>query len=105
MFRDADEELARLEAALMESEGEEETPSEEEEFFEEEEYEEEEKYLPDFDAYNNDTTDEDLEQFSETVYQGHKSGPLGLLAVVLVLLCLVLFALAWWLMKYGGFLG
>lgn len=104
MFRDREEELDRLEAALLESEEEEACASEEEEELpEDEEYEE--AYLPDFDAYNNDTTDEDLEEFSEAVYEGRKRSPLGALAVLLVLLCAVLLALAWWLLKTGGFLG
>lgn len=104
MFRDRDEELDRLEAALQEAE-------EEEEFSEEEEYEEEddeedvEDDLPDFDAYNSDVTDEDLEEFSDAVYEGGKKSRLGLLAFMLAMLCILLFALALCLLKYGGYLG
>lgn len=101
MFRDRDEELDRLEAALQEAE-------EEEAFSEEEEYEEdceEESDLPDFDAYNSDITDDDLEEYSEEVYEGRKKSRLGLLAFLLVVLCIVLAILAWCLLKYGGYLG
>ena len=101
MFRDRDEELDRLEAALQEAE-------EEEDFSEEEEYEEdceEESDLPDFDAYNSDITDDDLEEYSEEVYEGRKKSRLGLLAFLLVVLCIVLAILAWCLLKYGGYLG
>lgn len=103
MFRDRDEELDRLEAALQEAE-EEEDFSEDEEY--EEEYEEEEESnLPDFDAYNSDITDDDLEEYSEEVYEGRKKSRLGLLAFLLVVLCMVLSVLAWCLLKYGGYLG
>ena len=102
MFRDRKEELDRLEAALLDADNEDTAPDEEE-FFEEEE--EADAPLPDFDAYNSDVTDEDLEEYSETVYDGGRRSPLGALAVVLVLLTGVLLALAWWLLKYGGFLG
>ena len=101
MFRDRDEELNRLEAALQENE-------EEEAFSEEEEYEEDDEEvsdLPDFKAYNSDITDEDLEEFSESVYEGSKKSHLGLLAFMLAVLSIVLLALAWCLMKYGGYLG
>ena len=100
MFRDREEELNRLEAALQDDP--------EEEFSEKEECEEdedEEAVLPDFDAYNSDITDEDLEDFSEAVYEGNGQRRLGLLAFVLVALCLVLAALAVCLLKYGGYLG
>ena len=102
MFRDRKEELDRLEAALLESDEEAETLTEDEEFLDEEEAE---QPLPDFDAYNSDVTDEDLEAYSETVYEGGSRNRLGLLAVALALLSVVLFVLAWWLLKYGGFLG
>ena len=101
MFRDRDEELDRLEAALQEAE-------EEEAFSEEEEYEEdceEESDLPDFDAYNSDITNGDLEEYAEEVYEGRKKSRLGLLAFLLVVLCIVLAILAWCLLKYGGYLG
>ena len=95
MFRDRKEELDRLEAALQASE---EECSQEEAFSEEE-------TLPDFDAYNSDLTDEDLEEYSEAVYEGSRPKGLGLLAFLLAALSVVLLALAWWLLKYGGFLG
>ena len=99
MFRDREEELDRLEAALLEQEEE----VEEDEEYEEEEYEEE--ALPDFDAYNADVVDEDLEEFSETVYQGSGKSPLGFLAVLLILVSGLLLGLAWFLLKQGGYLG
>ena len=99
MFRDREEELDRLEAALLEQEEE----VEEDEEYEEEEYEED--ALPDFDAYNADVVDEDLEEFSETVYQGSGKSPLGFLAVLLILVSGLLLGLAWFLLKQGGYLG
>ena len=99
MFRDREEELDRLEAALLEQEEE----VEEDEEYEEDEYEEE--ALPDFDAYNADVVDEDLEEFSETVYQGSGKSPLGFLAVLLILVSGLLLGLAWFLLKQGGYLG
>ena len=102
MFRDREEELGRLEAALQEAEEEEDLPEDEEY---EEDDEEEEDDLPDFDAYNSDVTDEDLEEFSDTVYEGSRKSRLGLLAFMLAVLCVVLLALAFCLLKYGGYLG
>ena len=101
MFRDREEELDRLEAALLEQEEEDEEYEEDEEEYEE--YDEE--ALPDFDAYNADTVDEDLEEFSETVYQGSGKSPLGFLAVLLILVSGLLLGLAWFLLKQGGYLG
>ena len=100
MFRDRDEELNRLEAALQDD-GDEELPEEE---YEEEE-DQEEDTLPDFDAYNSDITDDDLEEFSEAVYEGSQKRRLGLLAFMLAVVCIVLAALAICLLKYGGYLG
>ena len=100
MFRDRDEELNRLEAALQDD-GDEELPEEE---YEEEE-DGEEDTLPDFDAYNSDITDDDLEEFSEAVYEGNQKRRLGLLAFMLAAVCVALATLAWCLLKYGGYLG
>ena len=97
MFRDRDEELDRLEAALQEDP--------EEELSEEEYEDEEEEDLPDFDAYNSDTTDGDLEEFSEAVYEGNRKSRLGLLAFMLAAVCVMLAILAFCLLKYGGYLG
>lgn len=108
MFRDRDEELNRLEEALRDADEEEETLTDEEEYFDEdEEYDayEEEMPLPKFRAYNSDTTDMNLEKYSKTVYKAGKGSGLGLLAFLLILLSILLFVLAWWLLKYGGFLG
>ena len=118
MFRDREEELDRLEAALMDEDEEESTdeviledivitpkaPTYAQDLFQITEDEEDEP-LPDFDAYNSDITDEDLEEYSETVYDGTQQKSLGLLAIFLLVLAGILFVLAWMLLKYGGFLG
>ena len=99
MFRDTAEELARLQAELL---AEEETPADaidedasyEEDFYEEEEYP---TYTEGYRAYNTDTTDEDLEEYSETVRKGKSSRGLLVVALILCLLtlgaiCLLAFA-------------
>lgn len=116
MFRDTSEELARLEAELLA----EEEPEEEEQPLEEEEGEEDlpwqfedtrpaggqviyqnysndygkelRNYASGYRAYNSDDCDEDLEEYSEDVRQGKRSGGTVLLAIIACLLALAIAA-------------
>ena len=112
MFRDTSEELARLEAELLaEEEPEELLPEEEEEEDDPWQYEDTraendpevyENYsngygrnlrsrASGYRAYNTDESDEDLEQYSETVRRGSR---IGCLAVALCLLAVAIAAVA-----------
>ena len=115
MFRDAKEELARLEEALLEEEAQEEL---EEEFLEEEPGEDPDVYVnyandygkslrnyaSGYKAYNTDTTDTDLESFSEEVYESKKEDLKGLWITALVLLIAIFGVLAWAFFRFGGVL-
>lgn len=104
MFHDREEELNRLEEALLEQEDEPAENVEEtkvlgslEDFFEEED-------LPpvqeDVTAYSNLPSDVDLEDFSEDVYAGKKDPLSGLsiffLVVTTLLFCFLLYILLWY---------
>lgn len=98
MFRDREKALEELEKQLLE--GEEETAQEECA------QDEEEEELPlrrpfDFDAYNTDDTDTDLEDYSQEVYNPRrKTG----CAFWLLLLAAAVLAVAWFLAKREGLL-
>lgn len=109
MFHDREEELSRLEEALLEQEEEAAEEIEEtkvlgdlEEFLAEEE-------LPaieeDFTAYSNLPSDVDLDDYSEDVYEGKKDSLSGLsiffLVVTTLLFCFLLYIFLW----YKGVLG
>lgn len=132
MFRDAKEELARLEAELLATERAEENDALLEAFLREEDGEEDplEDYLEDdvdFEdmdfgdhpgmvyqnysnnygrnpqpraAYNSDRTDEDLNVYSDEVYQGQKDNIRGLLITALVLLGGIFAVLLFWVFRY-----
>lgn len=92
MFRDTAEELARLQAELLAEEEPAADPTDEEEPYEEDLYQEDyPTYTEGYRVYNTDTTDEDLEEYSETVRQGKSSR--GLLVVALILCLLTLGAI------------
>lgn len=99
MFRDQKEALERLEAALLDSEDAEETASQEaDDTFEE--------AVPEFDAYNTDVTDEDLDALSDALLEPEpERSSLGLIAAVIVLLTAIICVLVWFVLHYGGFLG
>ena len=95
MFRDAQEELKRLEEELLE---EEEGGEEELDAFE----------VPCTDqtliydagcVYNTDDTDEDLEEFSEEVLTPKKDSIRGLVIVALLLTIAILGLLTWWVLE------
>lgn len=99
MFRDREKALEELEKQLLEEE------DEEEEY--EDEYEEEEEQIPsprkpfDFDAYNTDISDTDLEEYSEEVYAPRrKTG----CAFWLLFFAAALLAVAYFLAKKEGLL-
>lgn len=103
MFKDNQEELARLEQALLE---------EEEELYEDDLLEEEDLYeddLPEetpcrdytgrYKIYNADNCDGDLEEYSDRVYEG-RSGVSGLTITALLLSCGILGVMVWILLRY-----
>ena len=144
MFKDADRELARLEAALLEAEEEEafdeaEDPEEEyeEEFYDEYEEDQPEQAPPEYfyddtrpaqgpavyqnysndygrelrnyatgyRAYNTDDSDEDLDTFSEEVYEAQEdSGNTGLLITACILAAIFGGAVLFIVLKYIGVL-
>ena len=116
MFKDKEEELRRLEAELLREEEQEawdEEPedwTEDDDWEEEEEEEEEEDWeaapaprIPDWRIYNADRLDEDLEEFSEQVYDpGRRARGRWVAAGALILLAGVLLALAFLAARFGG---
>lgn len=121
MFRDAEEELQRLEQQLLEEEEQDQTPLEEEDydqFLPEEEVQTHgpmvyrnfsndygknlRNYATGYKAYNTDKVDEDLERFSEEVHSGKKDSPVWLLAVLLALMAVVAAVVAWIYLGMGG---
>ena len=115
MFRDASEELQRLQAELLAEEEPAELPPEEPEEEEEifEEYDDTRpagdpevfqnysndygknlrNYASGYRAYNTDTTDEDLEEYSESVREGKTSRGGCLLALIAIVLALAIVGL------------
>lgn len=127
MFRDASEELERLQAELLaEEEPAEEIPEEPpEDDCPYDEYEDTRpaqgpavyqnyandygknlrNYASGYRAYNSDTTDEDLEDYSEQVYNGSSRGNC-LLAVIAVFLALAIVAVVGiWFAYMRGYIG
>ena len=119
MFKDKKEELSRLEAELLlEAEAEEEAARLEEELEEaqallddENDYgsETEETYFNysnrygKIQAYNNDTTDDDLDAYSDEVYQANRKNGVGCLTLLTVaLLVAVVFVLGWYVLRFKG---
>jgi len=121
MFKDKKEELKRLEEALLL-----EAQQEEAEAQQEAELEEAEALLDDSDdfgdidteayrnyanhygkikAYNTDRTDAQLEDFSDTVYEGKRhNSNLGLLALAAALLVGIVAVLGWIVLRFKGLL-
>ncbi len=126
MFRDAQEELERLQAQLLEETEEEEIVSEETDFLEEEDFdallydtdqgenpEVYENYSNDYGrslrnyatgyrAYNADTTDTDLDAFSEEVFEGKKAASYGWLWALLGLMAAAIIGILWCFISMGG---
>ena len=131
MFRDAKEELRRLEAELLAAEREESEQARAdrllEEFLAEEDgdFEDDEDILAIYPeslvsrgtpyrnfsnnygrgrpapvAYNTDSVDEDLEEYSDEVYEEPKDDLRGLILLAMVLLAGILGMLAFWAVRY-----
>ncbi len=117
MYKDAKEELKRLEEALLEEEeirteeSEEdldallqqakellEEPSDETQVF----HWQPEELKKAGRVYNTDKTDEDLERFSEAVRSGEKKSLTGLIITAAALAAGIVAVLIWWIVRYGG---
>lgn len=125
MYKDAEEELKRLEEALLEEEEQpEEMPEEDGQEEDLQELLEEaqriaglsddstqvyrwQEPLQDQTArvYNTDKTDEDLEEFSRAVQEEPQKGITGLAITAITLAIAVLGVLIWWMIRYRGVLG
>jgi len=97
MFRDREKELERLNRQLLEDEEPEDGEPEDEE------PEEDGEEQPDYDAYNGDTADVELEEYSNRVYEEPPTRK-GILAAVLLATAAVLLLLAYLLAKREGLL-
>ena len=107
MFRDKDEALARLEEELLEEEPE--TTAKEQSLLEEpsgdtKEYKNFANDYGNANIYNADTSDLDLEEFSEEVYEPIEKKRPNLLVVAFLLLAGIFLVLAWWVIRYMGVL-
>ncbi len=108
MFKDKEEELKRLQQLLQDAEEEEDPEEEFEEAATEEEPEEEPVIYHNYanrygriSIYNNDTSDADLEEYSDEVYKAkNKTGILVLVAIALALAAGIMGVLSWWAAKY-----
>ena len=118
MFRDTSEELQRLQAELLAEDEPAELPSEEppeedDEFYDE--YEDDDvvdtapvyqNYANGYRAYNSDITDEDLEEYSESVREGNPSRGGCLLSAIVALLVFILIGLVVCAFLYSrGYIG
>ena len=125
MFRDTSEELQRLQAELLAEEepAQPQEPPEEEPFYDE--YEDTRpaqgpavyqnysndygkdlrNYASDYRAYNTDTCDDDLDEYSEDVRSGGKKGSGCLTAIVLFLLLVLVALVVGGLAYYLGYIG
>lgn len=106
MRKDQQEELRRLEQALLEADAQEASTSEEdsdawlEEIFQEFNDEAEEEYTPDYDVYNTDSADVDMDEYSEAV-RDVPSKPGCALPVFLILIAVLGGLTLWFLKKWG----
>jgi len=114
MFRDAKEELKRLEQELLAQENEAQYPEEDYEDYGEAEFEEENASSRrdsffDFDAheenwagegYDDEYLDEEEEAYVDRVYEGRTGRSQGVLIAVLVMLTCILASLVLWAVKH-----
>ena len=125
MFKDTDEELSRLSSELLKEEDESEEYDEEYDEDYEEDYEEEDVF-PEYDyedtraaqdpvvyqnysngyrAYNSDDCDEDLDAFSEDVYEAEEErSNTGLVILACVLASMLALVMLFMVLKYKGVL-
>ena len=110
MFRDKEEALSRLEEELLEEDSvPEETPEEEPDFLEEPsgDTNEYKNFANDYGSvkiYNADSSDLDLEEFSEEVYEPTMPKRTNLLLIAFLLLVGIFLVLGWWVIRYLGVL-
>ena len=126
MFKDTDEELSRLSSELLKEEDESEEEYEEEYDEGYEDSYEEEDVFPEYDyedtraaqdpvvyqnysngyrAYNSDDCDEDLDAFSEDVYEAEEErGNTGLVILACVLASMLALVMLFMVLKYKGVL-
>lgn len=98
MFRDREKALEKLQAQLLEEESdlpEEEVTEEDETVYDDD--------AQDVRAYNTDTTDADLDDYSDAVYDAPR-GRGGCILWFALLTAGVLLAISWFLAKQGGLL-
>ena len=104
MFKDKEEELKRLQQLLQDADEEEEPEEEFAEAATEEEpviYHNYANRYGRISIYNNDTSDADLEEYSDEVYKAkNKTGILVLVAIALALAAGIMGVLSWWAAKY-----
>ena len=103
MYKDAEEELKRLEDALLEEEEiqpEEDLvePSDETRVF----HWQPEELKKAGRIYNTDKTDEDLELFSEAVHSGEQKSLTGWIITAVALAAGIVAVVIWWIVRYGG---
>jgi hypothetical protein len=109
MFRDREKALQELQKQLLEEDESEQLPEEEEELPEEDMFEDDlpqevyDVYTEDVRAYNSDTTDTALDEYSDDIYDATARKNGGALWFVL-LTAAVLLLLSYILAKHGGFL-
>ena len=92
MFKDRDEALRQMSDALLEE-------AEPEELWEDEIWEDE---LSDEDAYNADLAGEDLDLYSQELFQSPKRGIAGLAFTAIGLMAAILAVLIYWVLRFGG---
>lgn len=119
MYKDAKEELKRLEEALLEEEEEQQAETEADTDIDElleqtkeilEQASDEtqvfhwqpEELIQSGRVYNADKTDEDLQQFSEQVRNGGKKNLTGWIVTAAVLAAGIVAVVIWWILRYGG---
>ena len=117
MYKDAKEELKRLEEALLEEEEDQQAETEtdidalleqtkemlgkssdETQVF----HWEPEELQRSGRVYNTDRTDEDLQQFAEQVRDGGKKSLTGWIVTAAVLAAGIVAVVIWWILRYGG---
>lgn len=115
MFKDAKEELKRLEEALLEEEEDQQADEDVEALLDQakemlEQTSDEtqvfrwqpEELQRSGRMYNSDRTDEDLQQFSEQVRGGEKKSLTGLIIIAAILAAGIVAVVIWWILRYGG---
>ena len=105
MRKDQQEELRRLERALLEADAQEaedswEVTEEDTDDWLEEIFLDGEREIPDFESYNTDATDVDMESYSEEIRNAEEKG--GCAIGVFLVLIGMLGAVGFWFMKKWG---